>query len=400
MKSALNLFLENNKGVKISENGKNFILSNCWEDDSFFFIFKSKESMSFLDNMIFPKELFGIYHKDKKLYEFIYAPLPEKYERSFEYIFKGKEFRLYYGAPSKEFEKLAKHVSFSKIPESQGRYFGLARYHLYYQDKDASLKPTNFFIEGDFDDDINNHIIFFKHVNFIMKYYDRESPIIYIQDSNESDIGDIKIPCKKDVQSFPKKINTKQLDTTLLELIEAARESTNLRLKYIFYFQVLEYCSYYYIENNLKRQITNIIKSPDILNSDIYSNKIIEIYSDYFKQYKDDKRMERLINDLCSYDDIKNEIQANSKYFIDDICFDGGLKIKGIFNSANEIDNPPKEILTNIRKNIDTIRNVLVHARESRENVVISPTHKNNDLLRPYLYLLQRIAEVVVIKYE
>ena len=53
-----------------------------------------------------------------------------------------------------------------------------------------------------------------------------------------------------------------------------------------------------------------------------------------------------------------------------------------------------------IRKNIDTIRNVLVHARESRENVVISPTYKNSDLLRPYLYLLRRIAEVVVIKFE
>ena len=123
------------------------------------------------------------------------------------------------------------------------------------------------------------------------------------------------------------------------------------------------------------------------MNSDNYSNKIIEVYSEYFKQNKDDKRMDRLIHDLCSYDDIKQEIQENSKYFIDDICFDGGLIIKGVFNKIEEIDCPPKDILSQIRKNIDTIRNVLVHARESRENVVISPTYKNSDLLRPYLYL-------------
>ena len=56
--------------------------------------------------------------------------------------------------------------------------------------------------------------------------------------------------------------------------------------------------------------------------------------------------------------------------------------------------------MINIRKNIDIIRNVLVHVRESRENLVIKPTHRNSVLLRPYLYLLRRIAEIVVIKFE
>ena len=101
--------------------------------------------------------------------------------------------------------------------------------------------------------------------------------------------------------------------------MEAARGAGSYRLKYIFYFQVLEYCSYYYIENNLRRKITNIIKSPDILNSEKYSRKIIEIYSDYFKSNKDDKRMERLLLDLCTYEDIKDELKTNNKYFIEDL---------------------------------------------------------------------------------
>ena len=110
--------------------------------------------------------------------------------------------------------------------------------------------------------------------------------------------------------------------------------------------------------------------------------------------------MERLITDLCSFDDIKDEITINCKYFIEDIQFDGGLVIKGLFNKKEDIDNPPKDILLSIRRNIETIRNVVVHARESRENTAIIPTTHNSILLRPYLYLLRRLAEVVMIKYE
>lgn len=111
--------------------------------------------------------------------------------------------------------------------------------------------------------------------------------------------------------------------------------------------------------------------------------------------------MDRLISDLCTFDDIKNELLVNNKYFIDGICFEGGLKVKGIFNNIQEIENtPPKDIVSTIRRNLETIRNVLVHARESRENVVIKPTPKNSELLRPYLYLIRRIAETVIIKYE
>ena len=400
-RSLKEIIKSNNEHIEITNVKDDIVVRKCWNDDSFYFVFKSNNTMSFLKNIMFRKELFGIYHKDKKVYEFIYAPLQEEYKRSFEYIYQGKHYKLFYGQPSEEFQKLVKHFSINENIETlSDRYVGLARFYYYYQEKKNSMIPTNFFIEGDFDDNYNDHLIFFKHVNFIMSYYDRNTPIIYIHDTEENDIGDINVPCKRDCESFPQIINTQKIDTTLLELMSAARDSSSLRLKYIFYFQILEYCSYYYVENSLKRQVANIIKSPDILNSDKYSHKIIELFSDYFKSNKDDRRMERLINDLCSYNDIKLEIATNIKYFVDDICFDGGLTVKGLFNKADEIENPPKEIMSTIRKNIDTIRNVLVHARESRENVVISPTYRNSSLLRPYLYLLRRLAEVVIIKFQ
>ena len=394
-------FKENNKCVEFSKEDGKIIVKKSWNDDSFHFEFESKRAMSFLKNMILPKELFAIYHKDKELYEFIYLPLPEKYERSFDYIYQGLTYKLYYGTPSLEFKKLASHFVMNDVAEINERAYGLLRYSRYYKEENERLIPTNFFIQGKFNGiPQNEHITFFKHVNFMLSYYERATPTILIFDTSDSDIGDINIPCLSSTKPFPQLLNTRKLDTTLLELMEAARSSNSYRLKYIFYYQVLEYCSYYYIENDLKRKVQNIVKTPDILNSDAYAQKILELLSDYAQNKSDTQRMDKLITDFCTYDDIKNELLTNGKYFVDDLCFDGGLKICGLFKKIEDIESEPNNIFLSIRKNIDKIRNVLVHARESRENVVISPTHKNVLLLRPYLYLLRRLAEIVITRFE
>lgn len=397
-------FIANNNCIEAENKDNKLIINNCWNDSSIRFEFSDSEDLSYLDNIVLPKELFAIFHKEANKFEFIFLPLSEEYRRSFDYIFCGQTYKLYYGPPTNVCKELASHVLLNDTADINERAYGMLRYSQYYAEEESNqepLFPTNFFIEGNFTIlSFEKQIDFFRHVNFMLSYYDRQSPRILIYNDTEESIGDIKIPCKSHNEAFPSAINSKFFDTTLLELMEAARRTDSYRLRYIFYFQVLEYCSYYYIENSLKRRITNIIKSPDILNSDKYSNKIIEIYSEYFRSKKDDKRMERLLLDLCEYEDIKDELIINSKFFIQDLCFDGGFSIKGLFKDEAEIDDPPQNIINTIRKNIDSIRNVLVHARESRENSEIKPSQKNAKLLLPYLFLLRRIAETIVIKFE
>lgn len=396
-----------NELVQVKEQDGFVEVSNCWEDNSFCFKFEKAEPLDFIQEMIFPKELCAIYHKDRHIYEFIYMPLSEKYERTFEYVYCGINFKLYYGEPSDRFQNLIHHYKKKDFVDINDRTLVLLGFAQYYRkvgrESHHVLFPTNFFIEGDFDKmDVAQHIIFLKHVNFMLKYYDRRSPIILIMDHEDESIADIDLPCKTALEPFPSKITSCQFNPTLLELVTAAQNSYNYRLKYIFYFQVLEYCSYYYIENSLRLKIINIIKSPDILNTEKYSGKIIETYSNYFKNNNDSARLDRLLVDLCSYDDIKNELKTNSKYFTESKTFDGGFTIKALFKTADEIDNPNNDnnIISQIRKNIESIRNVLVHARESRENVEIKPTQRNSILLAPYLYLLRRIAETIILKYE
>lgn len=397
-------FRENHPNVEFETLEDNSILiTNCWNDDSCTFNFKkSSSAFTFFNNLILHEELLAIYHIEEQLYEFIFTPLSSEFLRDFKYIFAGSEYHLYYSKPSKAFEKLALNFRLNDSDGITDRAFAFMRYSQYFsQEKDRSnLYATNFFIKGDFNKlQFAEHLDLFKHVNLLMSYYDRKSPTIHICNTADADPSNINVPCKLKHSSFPSIINSRRLNSTLLDLIEAARTSTSIRLKYIFYYQIIEYASYYYIENDIKRRIENVMRTPDILNSDSCYQTIIELFSDYLKNKTDAQRMEKLLIDFCEYEDIKDEIACNISYFIDDIQFEGGLTIKKLFNKAEDIHSAPNGIMGIIRKNIDTIRNVLVHARESRENTVISPTVKNNILLMPYLYLLRRIAEIIVLKY-
>lgn len=397
-------FKKNHPNIIFEEKDDLIKLHNCWSDAScaFNFKFKKTSEISFLDNIIMHDELVAIYHIKEQMYEFIFAPLGSEFNREFNYICEGKEFHLFYSRPSKTFEKLSLNFNLNDSDGITERAFALMRYSKYFQqEKDnKDLYATNFFIKGNFNTmSFAEQIDFFKQINFLMTYYDRKSPSILIFNTSEADPSKINQPCKMQYNEFPKILNSKKFDSTLIDLLEAARTSSSIRLKYIFYYQVIEYASFYYIENEIKRRIENVIRTPDILNSNSYSQIILEIFSDYLKNKPDNQRMSKLLTDFCEYEEIKPEILANAKCFVEDIKFDGGLIIKKLFNKEEDINNAPNGIIEIIRKNIDTIRNVLVHARESRENTVISPTPTNNIRLMPYLYLLRRIAETIVIKY-
>ena len=66
-KSAFTLFKENNPSILVQNANGSFVIKNCWGENAFIFNFPTKHSMLCLKNTIFPKELFGIYHKDRQI---------------------------------------------------------------------------------------------------------------------------------------------------------------------------------------------------------------------------------------------------------------------------------------------------------------------------------------------
>jgi hypothetical protein len=233
-----------------------------------------------------------------------------------------------------------------------------------------------------------------------MNYYDRKTPHIVIHEKEEME--EFGLPCNYvKNKKIPQEIIFTNINSVLMDLFHIAKDTDNIRQKFIFYYQVLEYCAYYYLNDELKRNLTNMIKTPDLLNNpNKYTSLLIENFKDHFKQNDDSQKLEKLLNDYCTCDTIKNEIECNKDYFSKDLAFEGGFKIDSLISETENLDNRPKGIIKRIKENIDKIRNVLVHIRESRENKVILPTSKNNALLIPYLYLIQRIAEDIAIRYE
>jgi hypothetical protein len=110
--------------------------------------------------------------------------------------------------------------------------------------------------------------------------------------------------------------------------------------------------------------------------------------------------MGKTILTYCAIDDIKLEIRENIEYFCKDITFDGGLKISKLFRDKDGLNTITDNTLVTIQSNIEKIRNVLVHLRESKENKVILPSGDNDKLIIPYLFILRRLAEKVAISYE
>lgn len=406
-------FVENNNLKKELYDNK-IIISHLWNEDTFQLVFSEDEELSILQDVFLPKELYGIYTKD--CYEFIFQPLAKEYhclDRKFCFSYKGRQYNAYYGTPSKCFQLIAKAFAPKsiEIDETKVNYRNIKPFSDYYHQDDlpdnqrilySKLIPINFFVKGPIEN--LTHLereILLQHINFYMTYFDRKSPWILIEENKASE--EYIIPClSQEDPEFPSEISFTEIDEDLLKVLSIARMAPTTRLQYLYYFQVLEYSAYYFVEEDFRNKISNILHSPDLLvKTDIYSRRLIdEFQNKYYNDNSDSYRLYNVINKYCEYKKIRNELLANKDYFIKDVDFDGGFVIKKLFKDEKQIQCGLPNTMQDIKTNIEKIRNVLVHIRESHENKVILPTSKNEELIKPYLYLLRRIAEEVAMRYK
>jgi hypothetical protein len=399
----------NNPELIIIEDVKGYTLSRPWNDKSMSFFFLKKSIFSKLKDIVFPHQLAAIYNKESKIIEYIYGPV-EKTEvrnaRKFDIYYKKQKFTCYFGEISKTLHFIAKHFK-EALPDSATEYRNI-RYlrdilinKRIYKHIIRKSDLISFYIQGNFEAINFDFTGLSKTVNFYMTYFDRDTPTILIF-SRETDDPEHEMPCYfEHNKQFPASINAQNIDTTLLDIIQVAHKAEDIRLRFVFYFQVLEYCSYYYLNNKIKNKIHQTLRNPDLAEKpESFTKSLIEDLKDHFSQNDDSIKLEQTITEYVSIEDLQLEIECNKDFFSKDITFDGGLKINRILQTPDSIDSLKKDDLVLIKKNIEKIRNVLVHLRESRENKVILPTEENDNKLLPYLYLIRRLAEKVAIQYE
>ncbi len=384
-------------------------IKNLWNDDSFLLRFDKLDDLSFLNDLYFPEDLMAIYSITEGFIEVFAYPLEpddDIVKRKFNFNYKGKEFKCSWKTPTQSFEKIANAFREEK-EESRTYYRNLRTFRDYYKRTELpkfmskyydDKQPFNFFIEGDLNFIKDEIIEFCKVLNFYMSYFDRETPNIQIFAKTYKK-ENFNLPCYTLFDNFPDTINSTEIDSILLDIISVANNSSDNRLSFLFYYQILEYASYYFLKSDIKYRLTTLLKRPDIsFNSEEYSKTIIEEFKNHFKNNDDKAKLDILISEHIILSDIKIELEQNVEYFSRKIEFEGGFCLDPIMkNDLIGIAQLPENTIKTIKENIVNIRNSLVHLRESREYKVILPTEKNHDLLTPYLYILRRISEKIVI---
>lgn len=428
MDKALKSFKEHNQNSEIIEETEHINLKLLWSDETFMCRYSKSTDFSAISEVELPIELIGIYHSDKQEMEYIFTVLTDENEflnRNTVFFYQGQEIKTRFDEPSEALKLFA--LGFHRLESSdESRYRGLEVFHDFYQvekqnqdmkDYFQDKKPYSFYVQTDFKKLNKDFIGVSKHLNVYLKFFDRRAPIIEILNPKSKD-ENFKLPCRSNHTIFPDQISINPIDPVALDLLQVAYDSGNTRLKYLFYYQVLEYFAYYYLDEELKRKLSNLLKSPDLVsNSNFYSRTIIEQLKDYSNNTSDKQKLTKLLLDYITIEDIHEELKCNIKNFCNDLEFDGHFKLSSIlqnedaldklFNDGKETPSQKKErekarqeFITTIADRIDKIRNVLVHIRESRENKVILPTRGNNRKLIPYLFLIRRISEIISIKYE
>jgi hypothetical protein len=415
IKKKLVKFLKNNPKSqlrRLKDPEKIHYIHRPWNDESIILVLWDESDtklITVLNALILPEKFSAIYHMEDNKMEFIYSPLDKDdpdITRKFNIKIEGKQYTCQYQLASDKLLTLSQYCGRAKFSATEFRNLLQFRDYMKYKtkkkskEKEGSLKsefegkvPISFYVTGFDSFDEDDLIKVSRHINFYLQYYDRVSPVIVIHqtESKDEDLGQLRLI----KEEFPTEINTQVLDSFLLTLMDSALEAEP-RLEFIYYYQVLEYSSFYYVKDNIKRKLIKIINSPDVLcNSNECISRIMEAIDEI--RQEDDAKIKNTIKSACELEELWREINENKAYFSKNHKFDGGFEIEPIITEDTNFE----QFLTcwhpTISNNLKYIRNALVHGREKQFGKVILPTHLNDTLLMPWIQIAHRIAEHVII---
>jgi hypothetical protein len=399
-------FLVNNPWSKLQEDKKELQIRLPWNDSSLILAIGKKEyaNASLLDDVLLPERFNGIYHKKERKFEFIFNTLFDKKENApsepFKFHLRSRTLSCCYAAPSKAALFLARvfvpvYTSVASVfrnldsLEELQNLGPLSRLNKGYL---QNRKGLSFFLEPVDDYDEDEFVTLCKHLNFYMSYFERESPQIEIVQVGSPAEDSDELPLQK---SLPTTINARELDQFLLDLSSTARDA-EVRLRFLYYYQILEYSAFYWVEDYVKASICKVLMAPDLQSRlDDYFPKLIEALGPTRQQ--DEHKIRKVIEARVEPRAVWNEIKQNMPYFSSEHAFEGGFVIDPFVSKEMSEDAFVKMWSPKAFEVLRGIRNSLVHARESRTQSVISPTVGNDKLLEPWVPVIRLMAEQVMI---
>lgn len=236
-----------------------------------------------------------------------------------------------------------------------------------------------------------------RHINFISDYYDRRFPEIVIrEDVAEARDAESWSPRRHIDSSFPAELSIGAIDEVVLQLISVARHAKS-RQAFLYYYQVIEYAGHYFIDEKAKSQMRRFLRDPALVNCD--ERKIRDFLSLFTTQANqgDAEKMKKAIEEVVDPSLVWLEIEHDRSFFSANQCFDGGFGMPALISKDMSEDGWRASWMPNLFDRLTKMRNALVHARERRENKVILPTLKNNQLIARYEPVIARVAQQIAL---
>lgn len=353
-----------------------------------------------------PPRFTALWHEDSKDLEVIWGPTPSADQirsRSFDFVFNDETVHCEFGDASERLVLIADSARFVEPPSPTGyrnlqsfELFRLMRSEYASEGTADSYLLTSFWIRG-IEWDENSVVDLARNLNFYMHYFDKEAPLIEIHDNSSS--GHAQSTLKRYPHGpFPSRITGRTLDTYLLGLWRNSLHGSP-RLRFLYCYQILEYAAFYHVKYDILQAIRRVVLAPD---TSVRLEEAVRQISDAMAgdRMTEDAKINYITQQLADPDLLWKEIEPNLAHFSSEARFDGGFTLPALVRPQCGIDEfrsvwHPKFIDT-VRK----IRNALVHGREQRMSSVISPTSRNDDLLRPWLAPISATALQAVLYWD
>ena len=398
-------FLSRNPEADIRIGEHEPSVSRLWGDEAIEIPLRNDddELIEALNAVRLPPRFTAIWHEDTGEFEVIFTVLRKEdrfLERRFEFHHRGICHHCSFEPSSQRLRAIARNARPSGAL-SRPDFRNLQPYYRFeraLEEHPDSVyvkggRPTSFWIRGinGYDDDRIGDLV--RNINFHMSYFDGDTPTIMIHEDSwaPDNVHDHSQPSGY----FPDIISGQDIDQHLLILWESAWTGDPF-LRFIQYYQILEYAGFYYVKDEVRRAIERAITAPDAM---VQPEKVAQQVLDAISEEKrtHEQKINAMIEDCVDPREMWGILGGSLADFSEEVELDGGFTLPAIVSASTSCEDFVKSWNRQFSSSLHQVRNALVHARETRQSTMIAPTTANHARLSPWLLPLSQTAARVML---
>ncbi len=400
-KQRLAKFLATNSLAAFKDAGSEVFIDKPWGDSSLALTIppEFEELAKVLDNVYLPEQLSALWHTDTMDLEVIYTAfqlMPSQRElvgRKFKFTYDGATHTCEFTRSSDRLLKIAQHTQ--PITESTTGHRNLLSFHIYGatpEEHRDEMEPISFWIRRiEWNED--KVVDFARHLNFYMTYFDIKSPavLLHFKDSGQQ----VTPGTRYRRGSFPPVITGHTLDENLMSLWAAASSGDAAR-RFQYYYRIIEYASFFYLEESARAAVKRVIAAPDLM-ADLGST-VERLMAALNESRMDDvARFNAVLRECVDVSAVWREMAKNMTSFSEPVNFDGGFVLAPIVAPTLTDEQFGVKGCDVFGRAIRELRNALTHGRDTKSAAIILPTRRNFRLLTPWVNVITIAAGDVVL---